>query len=77
MALRFVEDIIGEQNNGLGSGLELILDILRLSLNRQQCPGMVLTNQKEGWNGNKGKQLKTRDRQHLLKRAMVRIGEAK
>lgn len=63
---RFVDDFVSEPN----SGLTWLLDILRLSLNRQQCPGMVVSDAKESAS-NKGKLLKTRDRQHLLKRAMV------
>lgn len=73
-----------EPNNGIS----LIMDILRSSLNAQQCPGMVFS-EKQSLNGShnsnnnhhpgsanrnniiSNRSMKTRDRQFMLKRAMV------
>ncbi|XP_074594922.1 multiple wing hairs isoform X2 [Brevipalpus obovatus] len=61
----FVDDFIDEPQNGIS----WILDLLRSSLNRQQCPGMVISGNRD--QPIKGKIVKNRERQHHLKRAMT------
>ncbi|KAI1301881.1 hypothetical protein HDE_03034 [Halotydeus destructor] len=65
----FVDDFGNETNNGISC----LLDILRISLNRQQCPGMVFSNYTAEGNAitTARKQLKSRDKQNLLKKAMT------
>ncbi|XP_053208231.1 probable serine/threonine-protein kinase DDB_G0282963 isoform X2 [Panonychus citri] len=61
----FVDEFIDEPHHGIS----WLLDLLRSSLNRQQCPGMVISGGRE--QPNKNKMIKNRDRQHQLKRAMT------
>ncbi|RWS25816.1 hypothetical protein B4U80_13039 [Leptotrombidium deliense] len=58
----FVDDFAEEPNNGVC----WLLDLLRISLNRQQTPGTAISNKEESNN----KLIRNRDRQHQFKRAM-------
>lgn len=59
-----MDDFIYEPNNGIS----ILMDILRSSLNQQQCPGMVFSQSKEqmrlnGANGGGGKSSKKNGQQ--------------
>ena len=69
-----MDDFCSDNNNGIS----LLLDILRNSLNQQQCPGMVFSAPKREsspqsalHSNSKGKEMNIRSKQLLLKKAMV------